>query len=618
MILSYNDYITGLFENVIKMRALNSNEHGIQPEKWLQYQIKRYEDEDQKLSIPIRNDGKPFSLDSLYPDQLDIALLVIDKIKEWVECKDFDQFNPLYLTISGAGGSGKSVLLQTIVSTLRTIFNSNGVAQVAAPTGSAAFNVNGTTLHSLVSMGIGTSDSPMSQKKKKKLTSRFSDLLCLIIDERSLLSASDLGKAEKCISNVIHNCRGNENQLFGGLPVFILVGDDYQLPAQDGVIQNMEKKYLPPSTARGMQVILECSKKVMHLTTSKRMSDSNTEQKDIIEKIRLGSFDTTEDELDKIQSLSLDTMRKRHGDNVVEKIQEKAVFLYYTNKKKDTKNMEMLHCISNQQDNPVAIIRPTVTGPMAGKSIARHFPRTQPLTSSFICIGARVALNGVNLNPLWGLYNGACGVVQEIVYYKKDANPNNGDIPDYVIVDFPAYTGPVWDQENPTQIPVPTHTYSCNKKCCTRTVTPLILAWAITIHRFQGQSAGPVDPGKIPNPYECIICDAHDISAEQVHLGLFYTAASRATTLGGANGLNSAIYFTGKDFTRERITNIGKKSHGRDYYASFVKRAKWVSILDDNTFVPSWPQSKRRKLVQWAQTTQFDSNHVQNMIIQHN
>jgi hypothetical protein len=46
---------------------------------------------------------------------------------------------------------------------------------------------------------------------------------------------------------------GNLNEYFGGLPVLILVGDDYQLPAQDGIIQNLDKRQLRSDTARELR-----------------------------------------------------------------------------------------------------------------------------------------------------------------------------------------------------------------------------------------------------------------------------------------------------------------------------------------------------------------------------
>ena len=561
----------------------------------------------------MRDDGKPYSLDALYPDQREIVMVVLDKVKEWLECEDISTFVPLAMTINGPGGSGKSVVIQTIVAILRKMFNCNGVAQVAAPTGSAAFNVNGETRHRLVSMGITKTQEPMTLHKRKKLVKRFETMLCLIIDERSLLSASDLGKAEDRIAETIYNSSGDSSQFFGGLPVFILVGDDYQLPAQDGPIQNIDRNFLGNTTARGMQVLLGAGKKVVHLRSSKRMSDSKKDQKILLEKVRLGAMDLHQSELSKLLSLHLDKIKELHGSETVAQIESKAVFLFYTNKKKDTKNMQMLHATSSP-DNPVAIVKPISTGPKAGKSISRHFSDSKPLQCCFLCIGARVAIDAINYNPAWGLYNGACGTVAEIVFLSQGANPNHGDMPDYVVVDFPSYTGPIWDQENPTCVPIPKTTLQCNKKCCERQMIPLVLAWAITVHRFQGQSAGPVDPGKIPNSYDCIVCDPHDTTAERNHLGVLYTAISRATTLGDDNGLNSAFYFIGNNVTQERFQNIGRKQGSRDYFQSYVRRSKWVTMLKQNTYSPNISQAKTDELRTWADTTRLSHAALANLL----
>ena len=45
---------------------------------------------------------------------------------------------------------------------------------------------------------------------------------------------------------------------------------------------------------------------------------------------------------------------------------------------------------------------------------------------------------------------------------------------------------------------------------------------------------------------------------EGTSLGLFYTATTRATTLGDDDGLNSAIYFSGTRFREERIRGLTK------------------------------------------------------------
>ena len=63
-----------------------------------------------------------------------------------------------------------------------------------------------------------------------------------------------------------------------------------------------------------------------------------------------------------------------------------------------------------------------------------------------ICLDAIVSLQGCNFQPSWGLHNGACGTVKEIIY-DKDKNPNSGQQPLYVVVHFPLYIGPPWDLE---------------------------------------------------------------------------------------------------------------------------------------------------------------------------
>ena len=130
-------------------------------------------------------------------------------------------------------------------------------------------------------------------------------------------------------------------------------------------------------------------------------------------------------------------------------------------------------------------------------------------------------------------------------------------------------------------ISIPTIHYTCSRStsCCKRIFVPLTLAYARTIHKFQGMSAGPVDKGKLPNPYSCIICDPDTKEAEALQTGLFYTAVSRSTTFGNDLGENSAIFFMGNDFNAERIRNINKKKNSTEYYANFYKRQKWVDYL---------------------------------------
>lgn len=153
-------------------------------------------------------------------------------------------------------------------------------------------------------------------------------------------------------------------------------------------------------------------------------------------------------------------------------------------------------------------------------------------------------------------------------------------------------------------VPIPIITVRCMKNCCTRTFLPLDLAFARTIHRFQGLSAGPVDEGKIPNMYECIICDPDIQGSECRATGLLYTGTSRATTLGDKDGLNSAIYFQGKDFTRSRIQNVTKKTNSQYEFENVKRRREWVMHLKANTVKPKKVNTIRAKQIfAWSKRT---------------
>ena len=65
---------------------------------------------------------------------------------------------------------------------IRSLFNENGVVQVCAPTGTAAFNAGGETLHHFLKNKAGMKKYDafsMSEKKKKDLSVKLKNLLCV-------------------------------------------------------------------------------------------------------------------------------------------------------------------------------------------------------------------------------------------------------------------------------------------------------------------------------------------------------------------------------------------------------------------------------------------------------
>jgi predicted GTPase len=132
-------------------------------------------------------------------DQFKVAYVIIRKLKEWVELlkyteREREQFKPLRMTVVGCAGTGKSVLINTVVGYIRKIFQDNNSVIVAAPTGAAAHNVGGQTLHREFKIGIGKNKKRnLSKKSKEHMMEKLKHTAAVFIDERSMLSQRVLG-----------------------------------------------------------------------------------------------------------------------------------------------------------------------------------------------------------------------------------------------------------------------------------------------------------------------------------------------------------------------------------------------------------------------------------------
>ena len=556
------------------------------PENWLDEEIEKAKKElGTTPFIPMKDNGEHYELNDLFDDQKYIAFRVLETIKNWLTCKNFDDFKPLRCTINGQGGTGKSVLLNTLVSVIRRFSQSNNVVFAAAPTGTAAFNVNGQTIHSLKGQGCDEDDLNISLAKGRDLKKDFLGTLMLIIDERSMISSKLLSRTEQIISSVIFNGRSKKKVSWGGIPVVIIAGDDFQLGSfTQGAHDMFGEHAKAPKTkenVHGMRLFEELAENVFKLPTIRRIDKSRQDDMDLMGRIRLGDR-VTDSDVKKLQSLHLKNIEALHGKKTKEDIERNAIFLFFTNEKRIRHNLTMLSGM-NSKENPTAICKPASSSSKFGKGVKRHFRGNKSGKASLLCRGCKVCINGKNFFPLWGLHNGGCGIVKEIVFAKGES-PNKGHHPKYVVVYFPLYRGPPWDIDNPKCVPIPPVTIRCNRKCCERAFVPLDLSFARTIHTFQGLQAGPTPPGKPKqHMYECVICHPDNKSVEATHTGLLYTAISRGTTLGDPNGLNSAVYFTGDNLTRERIQELTKCKTSNNIYVKVKKRRLWVRHLEQHT-----------------------------------
>lgn len=129
--------------------------------------------------------------------------------------------------LAGPAGSGKTLVVRTFLNVMKALYGKNVRIAVSATTGIAATLLNGRTLHSTLGMGITHElfvPSDMSFFKGAKKVKEISKIDVLIIDEVSMLSADVLENVDARLKY----CKKNKLP-FGGVQV-IFSGDFLQLP----------------------------------------------------------------------------------------------------------------------------------------------------------------------------------------------------------------------------------------------------------------------------------------------------------------------------------------------------------------------------------------------------
>jgi ATP-dependent DNA helicase PIF1 len=138
---------------------------------------------------------------------------------------------PVHNFISGSAGVGKSVLINAIYQTLLRIYRSSPGARnvvevlLLAPTGKAAHNINGMTLHSAFSFPRNIrSNQQLSADLANTLAVKLFDLKTIIVDECSMMGSNMFNLVDTRLRQI-----RQLDQPFGGVNV-ILFGDFQQFP----------------------------------------------------------------------------------------------------------------------------------------------------------------------------------------------------------------------------------------------------------------------------------------------------------------------------------------------------------------------------------------------------
>ena len=153
----------------------------------------------------------------------------------------------------------------------------------------------------------------------------------------------------------------------------------------------------------------------------------------------------------------------------------------------------------------------------------------------------------------------------------------------------------------PTVVPIVSIKVPCkNQFCCYKTYISLQLAFAQTIHTFQGQNAGPVGIGQAPNAIQKLVCDPGTRRFEGICVGLFYTLLSRVTTLGDPlDKLSSTIYFTGRNMSTDRVLKITLNEKGHKY-AMAQRKEQYVNYLQQHEHNGNMNTNDQNKILEWT------------------
>lgn len=358
--------------------------------------------------------------------------------------------------VSGKAGTGKS----TLISWLRNMLPCN--IAVVAPTGVAALNVNGATIHSFFCFPphlIRPEDiKPVFNRRVYKA------LDLLIVDEVSMVRADLIDGMDLFLRK-----NGRHSDLpFGGAQL-LLVGDLFQLPPviekkEDEILASMD--YATPYffSAHALQ---ECP--VAPVELSRVWRQVNPVFAEMLNAVREAR------NLDVILPLFNARveafLQAKTNSNHVEHVSEGIVTLTATNTVADTINLAQLRKLPGK----VVVFR----GVLNGKFSVEESRMPSPLELQ-LKPGAQVMFTKNDEQRRW--VNGSLGVVRDLsepnVVRVEMLTDHPGEIHDVSRVQWNSYRY-VLNPENNQIEPAISGTY---------TQFPLMLAWAITIHKSQGKT----------------------------------------------------------------------------------------------------------------------------------
>ncbi len=420
---------------------------------------------------------------------------VDDKNIAFMQAVSFVNQTNQHLFLTGKAGTGKTTFLKYIRE------NSYKKMAVTAPTGVAAMNAGGTTLHALFWLPFGTfiEDYPLKWDEQDgniynksrlfstiKLTKQrraiLQELELLVIDEVSMVRADTLDAIDVILKSVRRDMRP-----FGGVQM-LFIGDLYQLPpvVRDHEWQLLRQHYSSPFFFDA-KVLREHPPVLLELNKIYRQNDSDFI--DLLNNIR--NNECTPQDLEYLNSHYQEGFSPKEG--------EQFITLASHNKLADSINQEQLLRLSGTLHNVKAVVKDEFQ--------QSSYPAEETLP---LKLGAQVMFIKNDSGEDRKFFNGKIGVVKELQLDKHQVIVGFTDGSEDVTV-----RRETWENIR----------YNYNKGedkieeevMGTFSQYPLRLAWAITIHKSQGLT------------FDKAVIDAGTSFAA----GQVYVALSRLTGLSG-------------------------------------------------------------------------------------
>jgi ATP-dependent exoDNAse (exonuclease V) alpha subunit len=389
-----------------------------------------------------------------------------------------DSYQNLFIT--GKAGTGKSTLLNLIrIQTKKNV-------TTLAPTGLAALNIQGQTIHSFFRFSPQvTLTEAMEVGRKRQKDKVMQNLHMIIIDEISMVRADLLDCIDVCLKQV----RGS-NLPFGGVQM-VFIGDLYQLPPvlrsqdQSDFSQMYESPYF--FAAKVMQEQIEgnlfgASSRLEMIELQKIYRQNDADFIELLNAVRRGEKHST----------ILDQLNLRVTPQIDD---QKSIILTTTNQAADDINRTNLDAIKDDFE----VYKSTVEG---------NFNTRDAPTSTELELkpGARVMFVKNDQKGRW--VNGTLGVVKELFDDGVEVVSDDGQILQVYPEKWEIYKTTFNQEQKSLE----------NESVGSFTQLPLKLAWAITIHKSQGQTFDKV---------------VLDLKHRAFSAGQTYVALSRCRTLEG-------------------------------------------------------------------------------------